>query len=160
MTNHWVDLQNAKVFLIEGSNAAENHSMSMRWIQRAKDRGAIVIHVDPRYTRTSAVADIFARIRAGSDIAFLGALIRHVLEKKLYDEEYVKLHTNALLLTKDEFAFGDGWFSGYDRGKKKYDTASWGYALDPQKKPRKARSLDEPGTVFSRLRAHFARYTP
>jgi formate dehydrogenase major subunit len=160
MTNHWVDLQNAKVFLIEGSNAAENHSMSMRWIQRAKDRGAIVIHVDPRFTRTSSAADIYARIRAGSDIAFLGAVIRHVLEKKLYDEEYVKLHTNALLLTREEFAFEDGFFSGYDREKRKYETASWGYALDGGKKPVRAKSLDDPGTVFSRLKAHFARYTP
>ncbi len=86
MTNHWVDLQNAKVFLIEGSNAAENHAMSMKWIQKAKDRGAIVIHVDPRFNRTSTVADIYARIRPGSDIAFLGAVIRHVLERNLYDE--------------------------------------------------------------------------
>jgi formate dehydrogenase major subunit len=159
MTNHWVDLQNAKAFLIEGSNAAENHAMSMRWVQKAKDRGAVVIHVDPRYNRTSSVADIYARIRAGTDIAFLGALINHVLSKKLYDEEYVKLHTNALLLTKEEFGFEDGFFSGYDKEKKKYDTASWGYRLDDLKKPRKAAALDDAGTVFSRLKDHFARYS-
>jgi formate dehydrogenase major subunit len=160
MTNHWADLQNAKVFLIEGSNAAENHAMSMKWIRKAKDRGAIVIHVDPRFNRTSTVADIFARIRPGSDIAFLGAVINHVLDRKLYDEEYVKLHTNALFLTSEEFGFEDGLFSGYDREKRKYDTKSWGYQLDPARKPRKAASLDEPGTVFSRLKAHYARYTP
>ena len=67
MTNHWADLQNAKVFLIEGSNAAENHAMSMKWIRKAKDRGAIVIHVDPRFNRTSTVADVYARIRPGAD---------------------------------------------------------------------------------------------
>jgi formate dehydrogenase major subunit len=160
MTNHWVDLQNAKVFLIEGSNAAENHAMAMRWIQKAKDRGAIVIHVDPRYNRTSSTADVYARIRAGTDIAFLGAVIRHVLVNKLYDEEYVKLHTNALLLTRAEFAFEDGVFSGYDREKRKYDTASWGYDLDREKKPQRAKSLDDPRTVFSRLKAHYDRYTP
>ena len=159
MTNHWVDLQNAKVFLIEGSNAAENHAMSMRWVQKAKDRGAVVIHVDPRFNRTSSVADHFARIRPGTDIAFLGALINHVLANRLYDEAYVKLHTNALLLTKEEFGFEGGFFSGYDKEKKKYDTASWGYRLDEKKKPLKAASLDDPGTVFARLREHFARYT-
>ena len=85
MTNHWIDRKNAKVFLIEGSNAAENHSMSMKWLMRAREKGAIVIHVDPRFNRTSSVADIYARIRPGADIAFLGAVIRHVLEAGLYD---------------------------------------------------------------------------
>ncbi len=160
MTNHWADLQNAKVFLIEGSNAAENHAMSMKWVRKAKDRGAIVIHVDPRFNRTSTVADVYARIRPGTDIAFLGAVIRHVLENKLYDEEYVKLHTNALFVTSDDFGFDDGVFSGFDREKHKYDTKSWGYALDAARKPKRAASLDEPGTVFARLRAHYARYTP
>jgi formate dehydrogenase major subunit len=160
MTNHWADLQNAKVFLIEGSNAAENHAMSMKWIRKAKDRGAIVIHVDPRFNRTSTVADVYARIRPGADIAFLGAVIRHVLENRLYDEEYVKLHTNALFVTSEELGFEDGVFSGFDGEKRKYDTRSWGYQLDASRKPRRAASLDDPGTVFSRLKAHYARYTP
>ncbi len=160
MTNHWADLQNAKVFLIEGSNAAENHAMSMKWIRKAKDAGAIVIHVDPRFNRTSTVADVYARIRPGTDIAFLGSVIRHVLENRLYDEEYVKLHTNALFVTSDDFGFEDGLFTGFDGEKRKYDTKSWGYALDASKKPKKAASLEEPGTVFSRLKAHYARYTP
>jgi formate dehydrogenase major subunit len=160
MTNHWVDLQNAKVFLIEGSNAAENHAMAMKWVRKAKDKGAIVIHVDPRFNRTSTVADIYARIRPGTDIAFLGAVINHVVQQRLYDEEYVKLHTNGLFVTSEEFGFQDGFFSGYDPEKRKYDSKSWGYQLDGSKKPRKAASLDEPGTVFSRLKEHFARYTP
>ena len=75
MTNHWDDLKNAKVFLIEGSNVAENHVMAMKWIRKAQAKGAKVIHVDPRYNRTSAIADIFACIRPGADIAFLGAII-------------------------------------------------------------------------------------
>src|SRR5512133_3067077 len=108
MTNHWVDLQNAKVFLIEGSNAAENHAMAMKWVRKAKDKGAIVIHVDPRFNRTSTVADVYARIRPGTDIAFLGAVIRLVIENGWYDAEYVKLHTNALDLVRDDFAFHDG----------------------------------------------------
>jgi formate dehydrogenase major subunit len=83
-----------------------------------------------------------------------------VLEHRLYDEEYVKLHTNALFLTSAEFGFEDGVFSGFDREKHKYDTRTWAYEVDASKKPRKAASLEEPGTVFSRLRAHYARYTP
>jgi formate dehydrogenase major subunit len=161
MTNHWTDLQNARVFLIEGSNAAENHAMAMRWIRRAQDRGAIVIHVDPRFNRTSSVADVYARIRPGADIAFLGALIHQVLERRLYDEEYVKLHTNALFLTNEAFGFEGGLFTGYDPEAHKYSTATWTYRVDPKtRKPLRAGSLDEPGTVFSSLRAHYARYTP
>ena len=160
MTNHWSDLQNAKVFLIEGSNAAENHVMAMKWIRIAQERGAKIIHVDPRFNRTSSIADIYARIRPGADIAFLGAVIRHVIEAGLYDAEYVKLHTNALMLTKADFAFEDGLFSGYDHEKHKYDNASWGYDVDGEKKPRKAKSLDDPRSVFQQLRRFYERYTP
>src|SRR5512138_2851675 len=161
MTNHWTDLQNARVFLIEGSNAAENRAMAMRWIRRAQDRGAIVIHVDPRFNRTSSIADVYARIRPGTDIAFLGALVHHVLERRLYDEQYVKLHTNALFLTSEAFGFEGGLFTGYDPEAHKYSTATWTYRVDPKtRKPLRAESLDDPGTVFSSLRAHYARYTP
>ena len=159
MTNHWLDLKNAKVFLIEGSNAAENHSMSMKWLMRAKENGAIVIHVDPRFNRTSAIADIYARIRPGTDIAFLNAVINYILEKNAFDEEYVKLHTNALLVLKDDFAFEGGHFSGFQPAAFKYDNASWGYLLDKDKKPVKAQSLDDPRCVFARLRTFFKRYT-
>jgi formate dehydrogenase major subunit len=161
MTNHWADLQNAKVFLIEGSNAAENHVMAMRWIRKAQERGAKIIHVDPRFNRTSSVADVYARIRPGADIAFLNAVIHHVLEHKLYDEEYVKLHTNALFLSDDAFGFDDGVFTGYDREKHAYQNASWGYALDKKtSKPARAASLDDPRCVFAKMRKFFSRYTP
>jgi formate dehydrogenase major subunit len=160
MTNHWADLKNAKVFLIEGSNAAENHVMAMKWIRKAQENGAKIIHVDPRFNRTSAVADIYARIRPGADIAFLSAMINHVLERRLYDEEYVKLHTNALMMIDDAFGFEDGLFTGYDHDKHRYDNASWSYALDQQtKKPGRAQSLDDPRCVFAKLRRHFSRYT-
>jgi formate dehydrogenase major subunit len=160
MTNHWLDLQNAKVFLIAGSNAAENHVMAMKWVMKAKAKGAKVIHVDPRFTRTSAVADVYARIRPGADIAYLGAIISYVLDHGLYDEAYVREHTNGAFLVKDEFAFEDGLFSGWDESAHKYDTASWGYDLDPKTRmPRKAASLDDPRCVLQKLRAHFARYT-
>ncbi len=160
MTNHWLDLQNSKVFLIAGSNAAENHVMSMKWIRKAQEQGAKIIHVDPRFNRTSSAADIFARIRPGADIAYLGAIISYLIEQKLYDEDYVLQNTNALFLTKDEYAFEDGLFSGYDAEKHKYDNATWGYDLDPVTHlPRKAASLDDPRCVLQRLRQHYARYT-
>lgn len=159
MTNNWMDLQNAKVFLIEGSNLAENHVMAMKWIRKAQQKGAKIIHVDPRFNRTSSIADMYARIRPGADIAFLSAVINHVLEHKLYDEEYVKLHTNALLLSKEDFGFDDGVFTGFDHEHHKYDQASWGYALDASQKPQKASSLDDPRTVFAQLKKHFSRYT-
>ena len=159
MTNHWLDLKNAKVFLIEGSNAAENHSMSMKWLMRAKDKGAIVIHVDPRFNRTSAISDIYARIRPGTDIAFLNAVINYVLETGGYDEQYVKLHTNALHLVKDDFAFDEGHFSGFQQAAFKYDNASWGYVTGPDGKPLKAASLDDPRCAFQKLRGFFKRYT-
>lgn len=158
MTNHWVDLKNAKVFLIEGSNAAENHPISMKWVMRAKENGAIVIVVDPRYTRTAAISDIFVRIRPGTDIAFLNAIINYILINKLYDEDYVLTHTNALYLTDEEFAFEDGLFSGYDADTRSYNNSSWGYRLDGEKKPLKAESLEDPGCVFSKIKEFFSRY--
>ena len=111
MTNHWADLQHCKAILIEGSNAAENHVMAMKWIRKAQENGAVLIHVDPRFTRTSAGADIFARIRPGTDVALLGAMIRHILENKLYDEDYVFTHTNARFLGRADFKFENGVFS-------------------------------------------------
>ncbi len=160
MTNHWADLQNAKVFLIEGSNTAENHVIAMKWIRKAQANGAKIIHVDPRFNRTSSIADVYARIRPGADIAFLSAMIHHILEKRLYDEEYVKLHTNALLLVDDAFGFEGGLFTGYDAEKHAYQNASWSYALDAEaRKPVRAESLDDPRCVFAKLRQHFSRYT-
>jgi formate dehydrogenase major subunit len=160
MTNHWLDLQNAKVFLIAGSNAAENHVMAMKWVTKAKEKGAKVIHVDPRFTRTSSIADVYARIRPGADIAYLGAIISYILEHKLYDDAYVRLNTNAAFLVKDDFAFEDGLFSGFNEETHKYDNASWGYQLDEKTKtPKQAASLDDPRCVIQKLRQHFSRYT-
>ena len=160
MTNHWLDLQNAKVFLVEGSNMAENHAMAMKWVRKAQEKGAIIIHVDPRFNRTSSVADIYARIRPGGDIAFLNSVINYLLENKLYDADYVKRNTNALYLAKDEFGFEDGLFTGFQEAAHKYDTGTWSYQLAVDKKPRKARSLEDPRCVFAKLKKFYARYTP
>src|ERR1700739_1978491 len=159
MTNHWIDLQNCKTILVEGSNVAENHPMAFKWIRKAQENGAKIIHVDPRFTRTSATADVYARIRPGTDAAFLNTMINHVLVHKLYDEDYVTTHTNALFLSDQAFDFTDGVFSGFDAEKHKYQTETWGYQLDARGKPRVAKSLDDPHCVFTRLKTFVSRYT-
>lgn len=159
MTNSWPDMKNAEVFLIAGSNCAENHPVAMKWIHRAKEKGAKVIVVDPRFTLTASKADVFAQIRPGTDIAYLGAIINYIIEKKLYDNMYVTNYTNALLKINKDFKLGDGVFSGYDAKTKKYANASWGYQLGPDKKPLKAESLDDPDCAFAKLKAHYSRYT-
>jgi formate dehydrogenase major subunit len=159
MTNHWIDLQNCKTILVEGSNVAENHPMAFKWIRKAQENGAKIIHVDPRFTRTSATADVYARLRPGTDAAFQNTMINHIIVNKLYDEDYVLTHTNALYLSDEAFAFNDGVFSGYDADKHKYDTKTWGYQLNGKGKPRVAKSLDDPHCVFSRLKTFVSRYT-
>ena len=95
MTNHYIDLKNSDCILIMGSNAAENHPIAFKWILRAKDRGAKLIHVDPRFTRTSARCDYHVPLRSGTDIAFLGGMIKYIIDNNLIQEEYVKYYTNA-----------------------------------------------------------------
>ena len=104
MTNHWKDIKNADVVLVMGANPAENHPCGFKWALEARDdRGAQIVTVDPRYTRTSAVADRHLQIRPGSDIAMLGGFIRKILEEDLYHEEYVRLHTNASVIVAEGF---------------------------------------------------------
>ena len=159
MTNSWSDLQNAEAFLIAGSNCAENHPIAMRWINRAKAKGAKIIVVDPRFTRTASKADVFAQIRPGTDIAYLGAIINYILTNKLYDEAYVLHYTNALLTVGQGFKFDEGLFSGFDPKTNKYAVDSWGYQLGPDNKPLAAASLEDADTVFAKLKAHYSRYT-
>src|SRR6185503_19345169 len=128
MTNHWRDFRNSDVILVIGANPAENHPCGWKWAHVGRDeRGTKIIHVDPRFTRTSAIADLYAPIRAGTDVAFFGGLINYILEKKLYHEDYVKLHTNASFIVKPDFQFNDGLFSGYDETKRTYDPTTWDY---------------------------------
>src|ERR1044071_1657813 len=141
MTNHWIDLQNCKTILVEGSNVAENHPMAFKWIRKAQENGAKLIHVDPRFTRTSAGADIYARLRPGTDAAFQNTMINHIIVNKLYDEDYVVTHTNALYLSDEAFAFKDGVVSGYDETAHTHDPKPWGYHLDAKGYPRIAKSL-------------------
>ena len=129
-TTNLQDLSNADCILIEGSNMAEAHPVGFQWVMEAKRKGATVIHVDPRFTRTSAVADLHVPIRAGSDIAFLGALVNHVLANELDFREYVVAYTNAATLIDEGFQDTedlDGLFSGFDEEKGQYDPKSWNY---------------------------------
>ncbi|MDQ1492258.1 MAG: formate dehydrogenase major subunit, partial [Actinomycetota bacterium] len=128
MTNHWRDFKNSDVILVIGANPAENHPCGWKWAHVGRDeRGTQIIHVDPRFTRTSAIADVYAPIRAGTDVAFFGGLINYVLQNKLYHEDYVKLHTNAAFVVASGYQFNDGLFSGYDEAKRTYDPATWDY---------------------------------
>lgn len=131
--------------------------MGMKWVLEAQQAGAIVIVVDPKFNRTAAHADIFVRIRPGTDIAFQGALIRYVIEHHLYDENYVRRATNALFKVRPDFGFADGLFSGFDPDKG-YDPSAWAYQLDENGDPLQATDLDEPHTVFRIVKEHFWRY--
>ena len=106
-TSYQQDLQNSDAILIMGSNMAEAHPVGFRWPMKAKAKGAKLIHVDPRYTRTSAMMDQHVQIRAGSDIAFLGALVNYVLTQERWFKEYVMAYTNASTIV-DEAVSGHG----------------------------------------------------
>jgi len=159
MTNHYIDFRNADVILNMGSNLAENHPVSFKWAQNARDRGAIFIHVDPRFTRTSAKADIFVRLRPGTDIAFLGGMIKYILDKDLYDEFYVKNYTNASFIVNPKYGFDDGLFSGYDPAKRAYDKSFWALEKDENGIPKRDMTLQHERCVFQLLKKHYSRYT-
>ncbi len=187
-TTTLMDLRFADAILIMGSNMAECHPVGFRFVMQAKMAGAKVIHVDPRFTRTSAMADTYAPMRAGTDIVFLGGLIRYVLEHEKYFKDYVVAYTNAATLITDEYRDTEdlaGVFSGFDAQKRHYDSESWRYdseertepANNPKPRqddsqsfsaragqltrpPRTDPTLRDPRCVFQILRRHYARYTP
>jgi formate dehydrogenase major subunit len=158
------DLANADCILIEGSSMAEAHPVGFRWVMKAKEHGATIIHVDPRFSRTSALADIWAPIRAGTDIVFLGGLIRHLIEHNLYFHEYVVHYTNASCILSDEYRdpedSGDGYFSGWNEEKRAYEGDSWLYKGGDLSRPQRDLTLQDPQCVFQKLKRHFSRYTP
>jgi formate dehydrogenase major subunit len=159
MTNHYIDFRNADVILNMGGNVAENHPVSFKWVQAAKEKGAIFIHVDPRFTRTSTKADIFVRLRSGTDIAFLGGMIKYILDNNLYNEFYVKNYTNASLIINSKYSFDDGLFSGYDPTKRAYDKSSWAIEKDENGIPIRDMTLQDPRCVLQLLKKHYSRYT-
>jgi formate dehydrogenase major subunit len=158
------DLARADCILIEGSSMAEAHPVGFRWVMKAKENGATIIHVDPRFSRTSALADIWVPIRAGTDIAFLGGIIRNVLENDLFFREYVVHYTNASCILRPEFRDSgeepSGYFSGWNEEKRAYDHETWLYEGEGLSYPHRDLSLQDPRCVFQTLKRHFARYTP
>jgi formate dehydrogenase major subunit len=163
MTNHWNDIANADVVLMMGANPAENHPVSFRFVLEAKDRGATLISVDPRFTRTSSKSDIYAPLRSGTDIPFLGGMIRHILANDLHHEEYVRLYTNASFLVNPDFQMPgelDGLFSGYAAEKRSYDKSSWSFQRNADGTPKTDPTLQDPACVFQLLKKHYERYTP
>ena len=186
MTNHWRDIKNADLILINGANPAEAHPVGFQWFVKAKldpkrrpgsGGGAKIIHADPRFTRTSAMADIYTRIRVGTDVAYFGGLINYVLQNNLFHDEYVRNYTNASFLVKNGYSFKDGLFSGYDPKARKYNIASWGYQVDDAATSafndahpaaggavaslaKRDMTLQDPQTVFQLMKQHYARYTP
>ncbi len=162
MTTSLIDVQHADVIMAT-SNWAEGHPVSYKWVMKAKERGAKIIHVDPRFTRTSATADIWVPIRPGTNIAFFGGLIHYAIENRKYFHDYVVAYTNAALLLDESFKGPsdlDGVFSGYDGPRRVYDPSTWRFQLDAEGNPRKDSTLRDPSCVFQRLRQHYARYTP
>ncbi|MBW0014472.1 MAG: molybdopterin-dependent oxidoreductase, partial [Mycobacterium sp.] len=173
-----------------GSNMAEAHPVGFQWVMEAKARGVQVIHIDPRFTRTSAVADRHVALRAGSDIAFLGGVINYILSNELDFREYVTAYTNASFLVDESFRDTedlDGLFSGYDPDSASYDPGSWHYesthhggrggadaketaapdqlgsggvAVEGARDIPADPTLQHPRCVYQILKRHYARYTP
>jgi len=163
MTNHWIDIKNSDCILIMGSNAAENHPVSFKYVTEAMANGAKLISVDPRYTRTSSKADIYTALRSGSDIAFLGGMIKFILDNRLYNEEYVVAYTNASFLVKNSYYFKKGLFSGYTKSTSgpilgKYDKSTWAFQTDKKGVPKMDRRLKNRRSVFQLLKKHYSRY--
>ena len=131
MTNHWVDIKNADVILIMGGNAAEAHPCGFKWVTEAKaHNNATLIVVDPRFNRSASVADVYAPIRTGTDIVFLGGVIKYLLDTNQIQHEYVKNYTDMSFLVDEDFDFENGIFSGYNEEKSSYDKSRRDYQLD------------------------------
>ena len=162
MTNHWVDLRNADVVLVMGANPASNHPISMKWIMEARNRGGKLVVADPRFTQTAAKADLYTPLRSGTDIAFLGGMIKYIIDNNMYFRDYVVNYTNAAFLVNPDFKSPsqlDGVFSGYDEKTRKYDKKTWAYQMDANGVSQKDLTLKDPNCVFQLLRKQYARYT-
>jgi formate dehydrogenase major subunit len=163
MTNGWTDIRNADVILAMGGNPAENHPVGFRFVMEAKrKRNAKLVCVDPRFNRTAAVADCFAQIRVGTDIAFLSGMINYALSHNRIHEEYVRLYTNATFIVKEGYSFNEteGRFSGWDQQKMAYDKSTWSYEVDEQGYAKVDPTMQHPRCVFQLMKKFYSRYTP
>ncbi len=159
MTNHWIDIKNTDCCLIIGSNAAEHHPISFKWVLKAKEeRGAKIIHVDPKFSRTSARADLHVPLRSGTDIAFVNGMLNYILTKEKYFKEYVNEYTNASFIVSDKYGFNNGLFTGYDPKTKMYDKKSWQFEVDEKGQVKKDKTYKNPRCVMQILKKHFSRY--
>jgi len=161
MTNSWTDIGNTDLVIIMGGNAAEAHPCGFKWVTEAKaNRGAKLIVVDPRFTRSAAVADFYAPIRQGTDIAFLLGVINYCIQNDKVQWDYAKAFTNAPYLVKEGFSYKDGLFTGYDEAKRDYDKSTWDYELGPDGYVVADDTLQHPRCVWNLLKQHVAIYTP
>ena len=161
MTNSMIDMKNTNCALIMGSNLAENHPIGMKWLNKGRfdpKRQTKIISVDPRFTRTAAVADLYCPMRSGTDIAFLGGMIKYILDNELYHHDYVVNYTNAAFLVRDDYEFKDGFFSGWNETKQSYDVSSWDYQYDENNNILKDETLQHPRSVFQLMKQHYSRY--
>lgn len=160
MTNTWQDIKNANVVIVMGGNAAEAHPCGFKWVIEAKiENAAKLVVVDPRFTRTASVADLYAPIRPGTDIAFLSGLIRYLLEKDKIQHAYVRHYTNAGLIVKEGFGFDQGLFSGYQEEARTYDRSTWDFELGDDGFARVDDTWQHPRCVINLLRQHVERYS-
>jgi formate dehydrogenase major subunit len=173
-TNFQRDLSNSDCIVIMGSNMAEAHPVGFRWPLKAKENGATLVHIDPRFTRTSALADVYIGIRAGSDIAFLGGIINYIISNDRYFHDYVLHYTNASFIITDKYKGPEqtgGYFDGWDPDTKQYDLEPEGWAYEHKPEFRRTKgeeaaileqdeTLQHPRCVFQILLRHYSRYTP
>ena len=160
MTNAWGDIAHADVILLMGSNAAETHPISFKYVTKAREKGAKLIVVDPRVNRSASIADLYAPLRPGTDIALLNGIINYLLQNDKIQREYVVEYTNASYLIDPRYSFNDGIFSGYDAAKRQYNKDTWKYQLDSKGIPKQDSTLQDPQCVYQLMKRHFARYTP
>jgi len=161
MTNSWTDIRNTDLVVIMGGNAAEAHPCGFKWVTEAKaNRGAKLIVVDPRFTRSASVADYYAPIRQGTDIAFLLGVIKYCIDNDKVQWDYVRAFTNAAYIVKDGFAYQDGLFTGYDAEKREYDRSTWDYVIGEDGYVVTDETLRNPRCVWNLLKEHVAQFTP
>jgi len=161
MTNSWTDIRNTDLVLVMGGNAAEAHPCGFKWVTEAmQHRKAKLIVVDPRFTRSAAVADVYAPIRNGTDIAFLGGVINYLVSNDKIHLDYAKFNTDISFLTKPDFQFDNGLFSGYDEAKRSYNKSTWGYQVGEDGYVKVDETLQDPLCVYQQMKKHFSRYTP
>jgi formate dehydrogenase-N alpha subunit len=161
MTNSWNDIKNTDLVLIMGGNAAEAHPCGFKWVTEAmQHRKARLVVVDPRFTRSAAVADLYAPIRVGTDIAFLAGVINYLFTHDKIHLDYARFNTDITFLLKPGYKYDNGFFSGYDEAKRSYDKSSWGYQLGDDGFVKVDDTLQDPLCVYQQMKAHYSRYTP